>query len=31
MRENNLNRQILVVDDEEAIRNGIARVLIKMN
>ncbi len=27
MQENDLNRQILVVDDEEAIRNGIAQVL----
>ena len=31
MRENDPNKQILVVDDEEAIRNGIAQVLSKLN
>jgi len=30
MRETDPNRQVLVVDDEEAIRNGIAQVLAKM-
>ena len=29
MRENDPNRQILVVDDEEAIRNGIAQVAVQ--
>ncbi len=31
MRDNDLNRQILVVDDEEAIRSGIAQVLGRMH
>ncbi len=31
MRENDANRLILVVDDEEAIRSGIAKVLSRLN
>ena len=31
MRENDPNKQVLVVDDEEAIRTGIAQVLSKLN
>ncbi|MFI5354054.1 MAG: sigma-54-dependent transcriptional regulator [Desulfobaccales bacterium] len=31
MRENNPNKHVLVVDDEEAIRNGIAQVLSRLN
>jgi two-component system response regulator AtoC len=31
MRDNDLNRRVLVVDDEEAIRQGISLVLSKLN
>ncbi len=31
MREHDANRRVLVVDDEEAIRNGIAQVLSRQN
>ena len=31
MKESDLNRQILVVDDEAAVRNGIAQVLSRQN
>ena len=31
MKENNLNRQILVVDDEEVVRTGVTQVLSRQN